>query len=344
MTNNKHNKQIYYISRPASTLIDGTGEEIMAVYILNTLAEKKLSFLQTKKLMGFPPYHSFMSIIAYDYLSPFLFFIQALFRRPQLIFFHTQFQAFFLPLFRLLGIPCVVQILDLFFLDIKPKSYFDYYAKVHYWITCKFATHITTISDETKVRIRNSTKANLKVIYPGVPSNITYFKRKKPFNNIGYIGSYNKRKRVNLIVDLVNTLGQQNNKYNFYLAGQITLEFENLFKEACRPFKKIKYKILGKIPENEKNGFYTSIDILFYPTKLEGFGIPIIEAKFSGAIPIVFEDAAIPKVTKDLAIQLKSVKDFNPNGINSNLIVHTDYKLFQYLEFYKFISSIIKKC
>ena len=137
---------------------------------------------------------------------------------------------------------------------------------------------------------------------------------------------------------------QKNNKYNFYLAGQITLEFENLFKEACRPFKKIKYKILGKIPENEKNGFYTSIDILFYPTKLEGFGIPIIEAKFSGAIPIVFEDAAIPKVTKDLAIQLKSVKDFNPNGINSNLIVHTDYKLFQYLEFYKFISSIIKKC
>ena len=220
----------------------------------------------------------------------------------------------------------------------------DYYAKVHFWISCKFATHITTISKETKDRISELTNANLKILYPGVSRNIRYYKRVKPFKNIGYIGTYNARKRVHLFLDLVKVLGVQNKNYKFFFAGRISQEFEQAFVELCKPYKKIDYKFLGKIDESKKNDFYSHIDILFYPTELEGFGIPIIEARFSGATPVILNDANIPKVTRDLAISIKSVHDFNPEELMSVSEATINRSKYDYSEFYKFISFILCKC
>ena len=74
----------------------------------------------------------------------------------------------------------------------------------------------------------------------------------------------------------------------------------NYCKKLAKNDKRI--KLAGFIPDSEMNKFYNSLDVFILPSKMEGFGIPILEAFACGKPVIVMEDAYIPKILKEKCI------------------------------------------
>lgn len=58
-------------------------------------------------------------------------------------------------------------------------------------------------------------------------------------------------------------------------------------------------KFFGFIPEKEKAAFLNSLDVFAMTSKLEGYGIPIVEAMACGIPVITLRDALIPSDVKD---------------------------------------------
>jgi glycosyltransferase involved in cell wall biosynthesis len=50
--------------------------------------------------------------------------------------------------------------------------------------------------------------------------------------------------------------------------------------------------------------FYKTIDIFVFPSKIEGFGLPIVEAASCGRPVLTLEDSKIPKNVKEKTIQI----------------------------------------
>ena len=64
------------------------------------------------------------------------------------------------------------------------------------------------------------------------------------------------------------------------------------FKKLAANDERIEF--LGFVPDEEINDFYNSLDLFVFPTSLEGYGMPIVEAMGAGKPVITLDDAIIP--------------------------------------------------
>lgn len=346
------NKKILFISRPFLNNVRGTGERVISKELYNSFSKTgfKIDFVKQTLIA---PYNTLLSLIFYDYLyMPFLI-TKSLFKKYDAYFFNSPYQTSWLFLLKIFRKKTFVLILDLFYHDNKEKSYFDRYSFFLYKNVALFADYIITISPENKSKIKKILKRDSFVIPVGVDKeftliNKTFIKKKKPGANIGYIGSYVARKRVGNIIYLL----KNNFKYpiTFHFAGNMP----NSYKEEIKTTKNKKstYKIYGEIKDKDKPGFYKEIEFLYFPTVLEGLGIPLVEAFRMGVIPIVHKDAEIPKIIKDHCVQINQpeeilniVKNFNKDLEEYKNIVMKNYtysKTFDYNNYSELIKSIIK--
>ncbi|WP_225370026.1 glycosyltransferase [Methanobrevibacter arboriphilus] len=56
----------------------------------------------------------------------------------------------------------------------------------------------------------------------------------------------------------------------------------------------LEYFFLGFISDEDMVDFYNSLDVFVFPTIMEGYGMPIVEAMACGKPVITLEDAYIP--------------------------------------------------
>jgi len=63
---------------------------------------------------------------------------------------------------------------------------------------------------------------------------------------------------------------------------------------------------MGPAPDEKLVEIYDSFDAFFFPTKEEGFGLPIIEAQARGVPVIVFKDARIPEEACNYCIRINN--------------------------------------
>ncbi|MFP3203098.1 MAG: glycosyltransferase [Sulfolobus sp.] len=61
---------------------------------------------------------------------------------------------------------------------------------------------------------------------------------------------------------------------------------------------------MGPAPDEKLVEIYDSFDAFFFPTKEEGFGLPIVEAQARGVPVIVFKDARIPEEACNYCIRI----------------------------------------
>ena len=65
----------------------------------------------------------------------------------------------------------------------------------------------------------------------------------------------------------------------------------------------------GFIPDEKIVETYNSFDIFVFPSKHEGFGIPIIEAHRCGLPVVILQDAKIPEEVKECTVRCSDQKD-----------------------------------
>lgn len=170
-------------------------------------------------------------------------------------------------------------------------------------IKCRIIVCISTKTKEDVIRILKVKEDKIRIIRPGISN--TLIPLPKNNNNkltIGYIGALDNRKRVDI---LIKAFKESSINARLLIGGQglDTLKLKSLSIGSNIDF-------LGYIKEEDVNYFYNSLDLLIFPTSMEGYGLPLVEAMACGIPPVVLEDSDIPSEIKDRCIVVKNLTRF----------------------------------
>jgi alpha-1,3-rhamnosyl/mannosyltransferase len=61
-------------------------------------------------------------------------------------------------------------------------------------------------------------------------------------------------------------------------------------------------QLCGYVPQSELAGLYRGADCMMFPSRYEGFGLPVLEAMASGTPVVATTAGAIPEVAGDAAV------------------------------------------
>ncbi|BBG23198.1 Glycosyltransferase Gtf1 [Sulfuracidifex tepidarius] len=197
----------------------------------------------------------------------------------------------------------VTTVHDLFFLRYKESKPSPLMQKV-YLKSILSSDAVIAVSSIVKEDIEKlSYNKRIFVVNPGVeekffttPSHKT---RKSDVIRFGYIGRLDaERKDIIRGIKMFRKIRER--KIIFELWGSYDPNSE-IFKEIKKESKEDpRIRIMGPALDEKLIEIYDTFDAFFFPTKEEGFGLPIVEAQTRGVPVIVFNDARIPQeVCKD---------------------------------------------
>ena len=166
------------------------------------------------------------------------------------------------------------------------RRYFTFGSKIA--SRCRF---LVCISDKTKQDVLEHIKADerkVRVIRLGISDTLKPKNGKHDRLTIGTLGQLDKRKRVNL---LVKAFYDSVLDADLVIAGQGP--DEGMLRSMAKGDDRIKF--LGLVPESELNDFYNSLDLFVFPSGIEGYGLPPVEAMACGKPVVVLDDAILPQ-------------------------------------------------
>lgn len=169
--------------------------------------------------------------------------------------------------------------------------------KNKYLHSCKIADTIIAISEQTKcdlVELANIDEHKIEVVYQGcnrifqqkVDENVKEQIRQKyhlPKTFMIHVGAIEKRKNQEVILKAMH-VGKID--YPLVLVGGATLYLDELRSYIHQHQLDSKVFILTNVPTNDLPALYQSASLFLYPSIFEGFGIPLLEALWSG-IPVI---------------------------------------------------------
>lgn len=182
---------------------------------------------------------------------------------------------------------------------------------------------IITISKESANDISKFYSIDLEdisIIRQGINVNLHHKERENETYNIGTVSNLNHRKRIDILIKAFLKADIKNSKLFIGGKGPHLKYLVNLANDDERIF------FLGYIPSDKMNDFYNSLDVFLFPSFMEGYGLPMVEAMACCKPVVTLEDAFIPEDVKkrthvtnksNLAEVLKT-RDFNCD-IESNL-------------------------
>jgi glycosyltransferase involved in cell wall biosynthesis len=106
-----------------------------------------------------------------------------------------------------------------------------------------------------------------------------------------YMGAVNERKNIPVLTAAMGSLGGD---VPLVMAGPMPLE-PLAFWKLDRPW----IRHLGYIPESDVPGLYAAAAIEVFPSKLEGYGLPLVEAMAAGTPVIAADTAVFREVAED---------------------------------------------
>ncbi len=166
-------------------------------------------------------------------------------------------------------------------------------ARACFTIGCRQAAkcrYVVCISEHVKrefIEHFNVDEDKVKVIKLGIRSDLVpVVKRDKTFR-IGYLGQLDRRKRVDLLITSF---------MKSKIDGELVLGGKGIDAQGLRQLAQgdSRIKFLGFVPDDKLVDFYNSLDVFVFPTAIEGYGLPPVEAMACKKPVIVFGDAIIP--------------------------------------------------
>ncbi|MGZ5273292.1 MAG: glycosyltransferase family 4 protein [Kaistella sp.] len=200
----------------------------------------------------------------------------------------------------------IVTIHDLIFLRF-PKYYSFFDRKIHFW---KFknaadqADLIIAISEQTKrdiIQYLKVSESKIRVIYQGCHQsfkeeksleflNSVKEKFKLPAKFILNVGTIEDRKNLLNIVKAIN-----GTEIPLVVVGKKTKYFDKVQKFLTKNKMQDQVLFLENVSMEELAAIYKLADVFVYPSVFEGFGIPVIEALFSGTAVITSNTSSLPE-------------------------------------------------
>jgi glycosyltransferase involved in cell wall biosynthesis len=179
-------------------------------------------------------------------------------------------------------------------------------------LSAKIAAHCSQIvcnSKQTRgevIEYLNVPESKVNVIRFGIDRSLKPATAKHDKYRIGTLSNLDQRKRIDLLikafleadVDGELVIGGSGNDYN-------------RLKVLSRYDKRIRF--VGFVPQEKQTDFYNSLDLFVFPSKIEGYGLPIIEALACKKPVVVLSDAVIPEDVMSNCTVVDNLTDFLKN-------------------------------
>jgi len=192
--------------------------------------------------------------------------------------------------------------------------------------SCKKAYKILAISNNGKKEIEHRLKVNpakIKVIYIGKKmfpkgedaseSDVDIVLNKFGIHNKEYIlfvGTLSPRKNANILIQAYLEYRKNGGKKKLMLAGNIAAKCEFLRDVINSSPYKNDIIFAGYVNDLEKRVLYFNAFSLLFPSRLEGFGYPLLEG-MQAEIPVITSRVScMPEIASDAAIYLDDIDDW----------------------------------
>ncbi len=174
-------------------------------------------------------------------------------------------------------------------------------------IGCKQAAkcrYVVCISDHVKrefIEHFNVDENKVRVIRLGIRNDLEPKEKKDKTFRLGYLGQLDRRKRVDLLVTSF---------MRSKIDGELVLGGRGIDEVALKElaYGDSRIKFVGFVPDNKLTNFYNSLDVFIFPTSIEGYGLPPVEAMACKKPVIVLEDAVMPLEVKKRCIIVESLE------------------------------------
>jgi len=197
-------------------------------------------------------------------------------------------------------------------LDFKFKSL----VKIYTTLMWKFATKtdvLVAVSSRTAedVRMFFGRKADY-IINPGISEKFREIRKHDLSTDkitLGFFANFSYRKGLDKAIEVFKIVRKKIDCRLVIAGGELQTVYQKQFdvRKLTKGLKDV--EIRGYIPEDEIVDIYNSLDFYLFPSSVEGFGIPILEAQKCGVPTLVFEWADIPEEAKAKAVVCKDVND-----------------------------------
>lgn len=173
--------------------------------------------------------------------------------------------------------------------------------KTYLW-SASNADQIIAVSEDTKNAVKDRfgvPDEKITVVHNGVdherfsPGDTGFHGKIR----IGYLGGISQHKNVSTLIEAY--LSMDSDRDTELVIGGFGPRQEQLQREYIG---KEDVVLKGGIPEEEKVGFYRSMDIFVFPSLAEGFGLPLLEAMACGIPAISSNSTSLPEVGGDAAL------------------------------------------
>jgi len=167
-------------------------------------------------------------------------------------------------------------------------------------LACRHAAKSERIicnSDQTKREIMEHLGVvgeKITVTRPGISKDLRPKPKKHDSYRIGTLSYLDPRKRIDILIRAFKSANLGDDAELLIAGkGQDRPRLEAIAGGDSR------IRFLGFVPEGEKADFYNSLDVFVLPSKLEGVGLPLVEAMACGIPVVSLQDAIIPSDVKD---------------------------------------------
>jgi glycosyltransferase involved in cell wall biosynthesis len=131
-----------------------------------------------------------------------------------------------------------------------------------------------------------------------------------PENFVLYLGGYDVRKNVSALLHAFTWVSSTlHEDYPLVLAGELPKEDTPLFPDPLRIARELgieQYIVTpGPIAEEDKPLVYAAAKVFVFPSRYEGFGLPVLEAMACGTPVVTTNAASIPELAGPAAFQLE---------------------------------------
>lgn len=199
----------------------------------------------------------------------------------------------------------IVTIHDVFPITV-PEGYgivYQYYFRINLWKTLRNVDAVIYNSEETRKETeRVFSQAKRKENF--VSYIVVDTSPKTDISDEGYflyIGNLEKRKGTDILLQAYKLYRERGGERKLVLAGKIReKEIEELYEQTCREVNGITY--VGYAEEEKKDELLAKCGCFVFPSRAEGFGIPVVEAMNYGK-PIIGSDLSIFEEITDGQLQ-----------------------------------------
>jgi len=196
------------------------------------------------------------------------------------------------------------------------RSFVANYFRTACSIAIKKGSAMIAQSEQTKqelVREFGINAEKVAVIRLGIRPDLEPKPKTDNILRVGTLGYLDPRKRMDL---LIKAFLKADIDGELVIAGK-GIEYPRLEALAGSDSR---IKFLGFLPDNKLVDFYNSLDVFIFPTKVEGYGLPMVEAMACGKPVVTLSDCVIPSDIKDKTIVVDDLaewfKNLNFSGID----------------------------